>query len=105
MIGDQQREGEGALYESLDPSRPGVVVARYRQASAEQIQACVQAADSDASGWRRRSPQERHAILRDVAQQLRLHRGELMGAALADGGKTLMESDPEVSEAIDFVEF
>ncbi len=32
-------------------------------------------------------------------------RGDLMGAALADGGKTLMESDPEVSEAIDFLEF
>jgi RHH-type proline utilization regulon transcriptional repressor/proline dehydrogenase/delta 1-pyrroline-5-carboxylate dehydrogenase len=28
-----------------------------------------------------------------------------MGAALADAGKTLMESDPEVSEAVDFVEF
>lgn len=28
-----------------------------------------------------------------------------MGAALADGGKTLAESDPEVSEAVDFVEF
>ena len=27
------------------------------------------------------------------------------GAALANGGKTLAESDPEVSEAIDFVEF
>ena len=32
-------------------------------------------------------------------------RGDLMGAALADGGKTLPESDPEVSEAIDFLEF
>jgi RHH-type proline utilization regulon transcriptional repressor/proline dehydrogenase/delta 1-pyrroline-5-carboxylate dehydrogenase len=28
-----------------------------------------------------------------------------MGAALVDGGKSLAESDPEVSEAIDFVEF
>jgi len=28
-----------------------------------------------------------------------------MGAAMADGGKTLLESDPEVSEAVDFVEF
>ena len=28
-----------------------------------------------------------------------------MGAMLADGGKTLAESDPEVSEAIDFCRF
>ena len=28
-----------------------------------------------------------------------------MGAMLAEGGKTLAESDPEVSEAIDFCRF
>ena len=28
-----------------------------------------------------------------------------MGAMLAEGGKTLSESDPEVSEAIDFCRF
>ena len=32
-------------------------------------------------------------------------RGDLMGAMLAEGGKTLTESDPEVSEAIDFCRF
>ncbi len=32
-------------------------------------------------------------------------RGDLMGAMLAEGGKTLAESDPEVSEAIDFCRF
>ncbi len=36
---------------------------------------------------------------------MRERRGDLIGAALADGGKTIGESDPEVSEAIDFVEF
>src|SRR5208283_2619937 len=32
-------------------------------------------------------------------------RADLLGAALASGGKTLSESDPEVSEAVDFLEF
>ena len=32
-------------------------------------------------------------------------RGTLIRAALVNGGKTVAESDPEVSEAIDFVEF
>ncbi len=44
-------------------------------------------------------------VLRKVAQEIRLKRADLMGAALAEGGKTLTESDPEVSEAVDFVEF
>jgi len=40
-----------------------------------------------------------------VAHELRKGRGDLMGAAMANGGKILTESDPEVSEAIDFVEY
>ena len=48
---------------------------------------------------------ERHAILHRVADELAAARGELMGAMLAEGGKTLAESDPEVSEAIDFCRF
>ena len=44
-------------------------------------------------------------VLARVAQALGEARGDLMGAALADGGKLLTESDPEVSEAIDFVRY
>ena len=48
----------------------------------------------------------RHARgLARVATELVRHRSDLMGAALADGGKLLSESDPEVSEAIDFVRY
>ena len=50
-------------------------------------------------------PRRRFARLGRVADELRRSRGDLIGAALADGGKTLPESDPEVSEAINFVEF
>ena len=89
----------------LDPSRPGVVVGRYRLASAEDIARAVECAAADADGWRTLPAEERIAILGRVAQELRLARGDLMGAALANGGKTLLESDPEVSEAVDFLEF
>ena len=44
-------------------------------------------------------------ILHRAADELAAARGELMGAMLAEGGKTLGESDPEVSEAIDFCRF
>src|SRR5258706_2244184 len=43
--------------------------------------------------------------MRDAARAIRKGRADLMGAALANAGKTLAESDPEVSEAIDFCEF
>jgi RHH-type proline utilization regulon transcriptional repressor/proline dehydrogenase/delta 1-pyrroline-5-carboxylate dehydrogenase len=40
-----------------------------------------------------------------VAREIRRARADLIGAAMAQGGKTILESDPEVSEAVDFVEF
>jgi RHH-type transcriptional regulator, proline utilization regulon repressor / proline dehydrogenase / delta 1-pyrroline-5-carboxylate dehydrogenase len=89
----------------LDPSRPGVIVGRYRQANESDVIRGVEIADADPDGWRKLSPAKRSEILGKVAREFRVARGDLMGAALADGGKTLMESDPEVSEAIDFLEF
>ena len=89
----------------LDPSRPGVVVGRYRQATEGDVELAVAAAREDEDGWRSASVDQRRSVLRRVAQEIRQARGDLMGAALADAGKTLLESDPEVSEAVDFVEF
>jgi RHH-type transcriptional regulator, proline utilization regulon repressor / proline dehydrogenase / delta 1-pyrroline-5-carboxylate dehydrogenase len=90
---------------SHDPSRPGTIACRYALATDDEVREAIACAKLDPSGWRSRWPEERLGILRQVAQQIRLRRAELMGAALADGGKTLYESDPEVSEAVDFVEF
>ncbi|HEY2083240.1 MAG TPA: proline dehydrogenase family protein [Verrucomicrobiae bacterium] len=102
--GEDVFEGR-TVRECLDPSRPGVVVGKYRQANDSDVVRAVEIADADADGWRKLSRAARSEILGRVAQELRAARGDLMGAALADGGKTLPESDPEVSEAIDFLEF
>jgi RHH-type proline utilization regulon transcriptional repressor/proline dehydrogenase/delta 1-pyrroline-5-carboxylate dehydrogenase len=96
---------ERQMRDCLDPSRPRAVVGAYRQANAEDIAAAIACAQADDDGWRSLAPQERQAILRRAAAEFRKARAELMGAALANCGKTLAESDPEVSEAIDFVEF
>ncbi|MEM7315416.1 MAG: bifunctional proline dehydrogenase/L-glutamate gamma-semialdehyde dehydrogenase, partial [Planctomycetota bacterium] len=105
VIAGKEITEDRQIRECLDPSRPDVVVGRYRQANADDIKNAVAAAADDQAGWRTKSVGERRAILRDVAQEIRNRRGALMGAAMADGGKTLLESDPEVSEAVDFVEF
>jgi RHH-type proline utilization regulon transcriptional repressor/proline dehydrogenase/delta 1-pyrroline-5-carboxylate dehydrogenase len=93
------------LRDCHDPSRPGVVVGQYRQATADDILKAVECASRDQDGWRALSANARKEVLRRVASELRMARADLLGAALADGGKTLMESDPELSEAVDFVEF
>ncbi len=93
------------LRESFDPSRPGVVACRYQVATLDQVKQAVSLASKDVSGWRQTSAPHRHALLREVAQKLRQRRGDLIGAMVADAGKTVAEADPEVSEAIDFCEF
>jgi RHH-type proline utilization regulon transcriptional repressor/proline dehydrogenase/delta 1-pyrroline-5-carboxylate dehydrogenase len=90
---------------SLDPSRPGTVVARYRQATNVDVDRAVAAAHEDASGWRALSATRRQEVLYRAADELAVARGNLLGAMLAEGGKTLAEGDPEVSEAIDFCRF
>ncbi len=104
-IAGRDEEGNGPLFESFDPSRPGVVVARYRQADENQLKQAIDVAVEDRDQWRQVDRLSRYQLMRQVAQRLRERRADLIGAALADGGKTIAESDPEVSEAIDFVEF
>ena len=88
-----------------DPSEPGRILARCAQATADDIETAVQCARADADGWRSRPVDQRNDILGRAAAELRAARTTLMWTAMAEGGKTLPESDPEVSEAVDFVEF
>jgi RHH-type proline utilization regulon transcriptional repressor/proline dehydrogenase/delta 1-pyrroline-5-carboxylate dehydrogenase len=80
-------------------------VAQYHQANATDVAAAVACAKQDPDGWRTRTPRERSEILHRVAETIAARRGDLMGAMLAEGGKIFTESDPEVSEAIDFCRF
>lgn len=88
-----------------DPSRPGVIVSRHRLANHDDVQRAVECARHDPGGWRSLSVHDRRMVLRRAARELRIARADLMGAATSVGGKLLTESDPEVSEAVDFAEF
>jgi RHH-type proline utilization regulon transcriptional repressor/proline dehydrogenase/delta 1-pyrroline-5-carboxylate dehydrogenase len=104
VAGSERSEGR-ALLDSLDPSRPGAVVARVRVATDADVDEAVACARRDPDGWRDCTASQRGQVLRGVAQRIREQRADLMGIALAEAGKVLLESDPEVSEAVDFCEF
>ncbi len=59
----------------------------------------------DAQGWRKTNIAERNRILHEVARNLSDKRGDLIGCMAAITGKTFMEGDVEVSEAIDFCRY
>ena len=104
-IGKGLQQGQGSLVESIDPSRPGVIAARYQQADESQLKSALECLKGDPADWGAMDPTSRYEILRKAAHEIRIARGDLIGAAILDAGKTISESDPEVSEAIDFVEF
>ncbi len=88
-----------------DPSRPHAVLCRHAVATDREVDEAVACAAADPDGWRSLSLDARSVVLGRVAQELRRARGRLLRVAQLDGGKLLTEADPEVSEAIDFVEF
>ena len=104
--GEAITEGRG-IKEVIDKSqlKEGVICGKFAQASAEDLQRSVDVAAEDKDGWRSLSHAQRQKILCDVAVQVRKKRGDLIGVAAAEVGKVFGETDVEVSEAVDFLEF
>lgn len=95
------------IKEVIDKSqlKEGVVCGKYALATKEDLQKAVDIAAEDRDGWRSLSVKERQKILGDVANKVRAKRADLIGVAAAEVGKVFFETDVEVSEAIDFLEF
>jgi RHH-type proline utilization regulon transcriptional repressor/proline dehydrogenase/delta 1-pyrroline-5-carboxylate dehydrogenase len=74
-------------------------------ASPADVDRVVAAARAAQPAWAARPAAERAAILRRAAEELEARRGELITVMAAEGGKTVAEADPEVSEAVDFARY
>ncbi|MDH6308566.1 RHH-type proline utilization regulon transcriptional repressor/proline dehydrogenase/delta 1-pyrroline-5-carboxylate dehydrogenase [Dysgonomonas sp. PFB1-18] len=71
----------------------------------DQIKEIITIAEEDKPGWRQTDVNRRNEILHQVADNISAKRGDLIGCMAAITGKTFMEGDVEVSEAIDFCRF
>ena len=93
--------------EVLDKSQyeDKVIVGTYTRASSSDLTKAVSVAKADVDGWRKLSQTHRQKVLMDVAQEFSRSRAELLGVAAAEVGKVFSETDVEVSEAIDFLNF
>ncbi|WP_051906556.1 MULTISPECIES: bifunctional proline dehydrogenase/L-glutamate gamma-semialdehyde dehydrogenase [unclassified Sulfurospirillum] len=85
--------------------KESVVCGKYALATQKDLERAVKVAAEDKDGWRSLSASERQKILGQVANKMRAKRGDLIGVAAAEVGKVFFETDVEVSEAIDFLEF
>ncbi len=82
-----------------------IIVGKYRLASEIDIKKAIKAGKDDVDKWAKMSPINKHKIFKKVAINLRERRATLLAFAALEVSKTLTQSDVEVSEAIDFVEF
>ena len=105
VIGGEEIHSQDPAGMGEDPSNPGKILYRYAKATEAQADHAAGSAQEAVPAWSQTSLNERTALLARVADQLRLHRSELIGAMVADTGKTVVEADIEVSEAIDFADY
>ena len=82
-----------------------VCVCKANLSNSEQIKEIIQVATADAGNWRKTELEKRHQTLLQVAENLAEKRGHLIGCMSAITGKTILEGDVEVSEAIDFCRY
>ncbi|WP_120003946.1 proline dehydrogenase family protein [Nesterenkonia muleiensis] len=69
------------------------------------IDQLVETARTAADDWAHRPAQERAAILYRAADILAARRGHLLSLAAAEVGKSIIQTDAEISEAIDFARY
>jgi RHH-type transcriptional regulator, proline utilization regulon repressor / proline dehydrogenase / delta 1-pyrroline-5-carboxylate dehydrogenase len=81
------------------------LVARSAVTSADVLETRIATGVAAGTAWGARSGVERASVLRRAAAALAAARGRLVEVMAAECGKTLDESDPEVSEAIDFANY
>lgn len=97
------KEMEGKFAQGKDPSRPQKPLYNYVLADESHAELALQSALS--AEWKTLPYEHRNEILRKAAYLFKQRRDALVGMMIADGGKTIEEADPEVSEAIDFIEY
>ncbi|GAB2645662.1 bifunctional proline dehydrogenase/L-glutamate gamma-semialdehyde dehydrogenase [Gordonia jinhuaensis] len=81
------------------------LVARHTVDSPDQVDRLIEETTAAGAPWREMSGARRALVLRSAAVELERRRGDLLEVMAAECGKTLDQADPEVSEAIDFVNY
>jgi RHH-type proline utilization regulon transcriptional repressor/proline dehydrogenase/delta 1-pyrroline-5-carboxylate dehydrogenase len=103
LIGGQR--GAEAGLESTDPGNPARTVAVAGKAGRAEADKAIETAAGGLAEWRRRSGNERAAVLSAAAAALRGRRAELAALEVRECAKPWPEADADVCEAIDFLEY
>jgi 1-pyrroline-5-carboxylate dehydrogenase len=90
---------------SINPARPAQIVGIHQKADAEHIELAMAAALSAFETWSRTDVESRVSLLLNAARIIRNRSFEFCAWLTFEAGKNWAESDADVGETIDFLEF
>jgi 1-pyrroline-5-carboxylate dehydrogenase len=102
---DGQWIATGDKLVSVNPSNPQEVVGVHHKATKELANRAIENAFAYFPEWSRTPAEERIRMLFDAARILRLRKFEFDAWLVLEAGKTWIEAEADVSEAIDFCEY
>lgn len=105
LIINGERITTDAWLESRNPSNPEEVVGRTAMGKAEQIERAMDAAWAAYETWSRLPMEHRARTLMKLAAVMRRRKFELCAWMTFEASKNYGESEADVAEAIDFVEY
>lgn len=85
-----------------NPANPEDTVGHVTQASEEDVNTAITAAQEGFKAWSAKSAEERAACLRKVADLYEENAYELFALATREAGKSLLDGIAEIREAVDF---
>jgi 1-pyrroline-5-carboxylate dehydrogenase len=104
IIGGKRRKIRGK-FKSTDPSDPGRVIGVFQKADPKAATEAVDAALKTFEHWRFVKASKRADCLFKMAKIMRRRKLELSAWMVYEVGKSWVEADADVAEAIDFCEF
>lgn len=100
-----ERYSAKEYFQSVNPARKGEVIGYFCKTGIEQAEQAVQAALRTFDAWSQVDPGKRADVLFKAAVIMRRRKHELAAWLIYEVGKSWVEADVDVSEAIDFCEF
>ncbi len=105
LLIDGNRVFTGDVRTSTNPSDTSETIGNASVADAGHVDDAVEAAGKAFESWRFVKPEERARYLFSVAENIRENRMQLIALVMKEAGKTRVEADADVCEAIDFLEY
>jgi 1-pyrroline-5-carboxylate dehydrogenase len=105
LLIDGKEVKTGRTLKSYNPSQKDQVVGTFHKAGKAEVDLAMSAALQAQEHWKRIPAQERAVVLAKAAQILRRRKSEVNAWMIFEAGKTWLEAEADMAEAIDFLDF